>query len=171
MTKTGLFVLALVLVTMSRGYAAEPQTAESTRSKPACARHLQMVNPGTMPKPVGTYSHLAVVKGGKTVYIAGQVALDATGKLVGKEDFRAQSEQVMKNLKAAVEAAGGDMSCLVKTNYYVVETAASELPAWREVRDRYIDKNNPPPATLIVVKRLGHTDFLIEADAVAVVGE
>lgn len=171
MTKAGLLVLVLSAGLSGRAYAAEPQAAEPPQSKHPCTRYFQMVNPGTLPKPVGTYSQMAVVKGGRTVHIAGQVALDAAGKLVGKDNLRAQSEQVMKNLKAAVEAAGGDMSCLVKTTYYVVETAASELPAWREVRDRYIDKNNPPTATLIVVKRLGNTDFLIEADAVAIVGE
>jgi len=59
-----------------------------------------------MHKPVG-YSHLAQVISGQLIFIAGQVALDASGNLVGPGDFQVQAEQVFKNLKAAVEAAGG----------------------------------------------------------------
>jgi enamine deaminase RidA (YjgF/YER057c/UK114 family) len=60
-------------------------------------------------KPAG-YSHVGEVLSGKVVYIAGQVALDRSGTLVGKDDFRAQTKQVFENLKAALEAAGGSFS-------------------------------------------------------------
>ena len=62
-------------------------------------------NPPTMMKPAG-YSHVAKVTGGTLVYIAGQVSAGASGQLVGEGNLEAQAEQVFKNLKAAVEAAG-----------------------------------------------------------------
>jgi 2-iminobutanoate/2-iminopropanoate deaminase len=110
------------------------------------------------------------VTGGKTVYIAGQVALDISGTLVGPNDFRAQVEQVFKNIKAAVEAAGGDMSSLVKTNYYCAESVdPAQLPALREIRDSYINTTAPPTSTFVVVKRLARLEYLIEVEAVAVI--
>jgi 2-iminobutanoate/2-iminopropanoate deaminase len=69
--------------------------------------NFRLFNPDTMAKPTAGYSQVAKVMGGNLVYVAGQVALDLSGNLVGKDDFRAQTEQVFKNLKAAVEAAGG----------------------------------------------------------------
>ena len=71
--------------------------------------NVQLLIPRTMPKSVG-YSQLAIVTGGKVVFISGQVALDKSGNLVGKDDFRAQVEQVFENLKSAVEAAGAGTS-------------------------------------------------------------
>jgi len=62
----------------------------------------RLFNPDTMAKPTAGYSQVAEVNGGKIVYIAGQVALDRSGNLVGKDDFSAQVQQVFENLKAAV---------------------------------------------------------------------
>ncbi len=77
-------------------------TNESGQPKP-----FRLFNPDTMAKPAAGYSQVAEVKGGKIVYIAGQVASDRSGNLVGKGDFRAQLQQVFENLKAAVEPSGG----------------------------------------------------------------
>jgi enamine deaminase RidA (YjgF/YER057c/UK114 family) len=126
----------------------------------------KIFNPETMPKPTG-YSHVATVEGGKIVYVAGQVALDKSGNLVGKGDFRAQAQQVFTNLKAAVEAAGGDFNDVVKLNYYCVDI--SHLPEVREVRDKFINMKNPPTSTAIEVSKLFRPEFLIEVEAVAVV--
>ena len=78
--------------------------------------NFRLFNPDTMMKPVAGYSQVAEVTGGKLVYIAGQVALDKSGAFIGKDDFPAQVEQVFKNLKAAVEAAGGDFNDVIKLN-------------------------------------------------------
>jgi enamine deaminase RidA (YjgF/YER057c/UK114 family) len=110
------------------------------------------------------------IKAGKMIYIAGQVALDASGNIVGKDDYRAQIHQVFRNLKTALEAAGAGFESVIKLNYYVVDTVdASEFFAYREVRDQYVDTANPPVATLVVVRRLFRPEFLIEIEAVAVV--
>jgi enamine deaminase RidA (YjgF/YER057c/UK114 family) len=127
-------------------------------------------NPETMARPVAGYSHVAEVLGGKIVYTAGQVAIDRAGNLVGKGDFRAQVQQVFENLNAAVEAAGGSFRDVIKLNYYCVDTVeASETPAVREIRDRFVDPRNPPASTFVVVRRLVRPEWLIEIEAVAVV--
>src|SRR6267154_4113443 len=79
----------------------------------------EFFSPATLPPPVG-YSHIAKVNEGTMIYLAGQVSSDASGKLVGEGDFEAQAEQVFKNLKIAVEAAGGAMTDIVKLNVYLV---------------------------------------------------
>jgi enamine deaminase RidA (YjgF/YER057c/UK114 family) len=104
------------------------------------------------------------------VYIAGQVALDRSGNLVGKDDFRAQVQQVFENLKVAVEAAGGDFNSVIKlNNYYAESVDPSQIPAIREIRDKYVNTANPPVSTFAVVKRLVRPEWLIEVEAVAVV--
>jgi enamine deaminase RidA (YjgF/YER057c/UK114 family) len=131
--------------------------------------NFHIFNPDTIAKPVG-YSHVAEVTGGKLVYIAGQVALDSSGNLVGKDDFRAQAEQVFKNLNAAVQAAGGTFHDVIKLNYYcagAVDPAA--VPQIREIRDKYVNTRNPPTSTFVFVNRLVRQEWLIEVEAVAVV--
>ena len=103
------------------------------------------------------------------IYVAGQVALDASGTLVGKDDFRAQVDQVFKNIDAAVQAAGGDFHSVIKLNYFCAESVdAAQIPSLREIRDRYVDTAHPPTSTLVVVKRLARPEWLIEIEAVAV---
>jgi len=128
--------------------------------------NFQLLNPITMPKPAG-YSHVARVTGGSIVYTAGQVALDKSGNVVGKDDFRAQTQQVFENLKAAVEAAGGSFHDVIKLNIYFLDSA--NLAIFREVRDRFINLQNPPASTAVQVPRLFRPEFLIEVEAVAVV--
>jgi enamine deaminase RidA (YjgF/YER057c/UK114 family) len=129
----------------------------------------RIFNPETIAKPTG-YSHVAEVSDGKIVYIAGQVALDRAGNLVGKDDLRAQTQQVFENLKSAVQAAGGDFSSVVKLNYYCAESVdPAQITAVREVRDKFVNTSNPPVSTFVFVKRLVRPEWLIEVEAVAVV--
>ena len=130
----------------------------------------EIFNPPTLMKPVG-YSHVAKITGGTLVYIAGQVSADASGQLVGEGNLEAQAEQVFKNLKAAVEAAGGSMADLVKINTYLVaEVDGSEVPKLRAVRDRYVNVEKPPASTLVTVTRLARPGWLIEIEAIAAIG-
>ena len=130
-------------------------------------------NPDTMFKPTNGYSIVAevpVTDGSKIVYIAGQVAQDKNGNLVGKDDFKAQVEQIFANLKSAVEAAGGDMHDIVKLNYYCAESVdPAQVPTLREIRDRYVNTAAPPTSTFVFVKRLIRPEWMIELEAVAVV--
>jgi enamine deaminase RidA (YjgF/YER057c/UK114 family) len=101
------------------------------------------------------------------VAIAGQVAMDAYGNLVGEGDPGAQAEQVFRNLGLALAAAGGTFAHVIKFGIFVTDVAF--LPAIREVRDRYIDTARPPASTAIQVASLFRPEFLMEIDALAVV--
>ena len=130
----------------------------------------ELFSPPTLAKTTN-YSHVAKVTGGTLVYISGQVPEDVEGKLVGEGDLEAQAEQVFKNLKAAVEAAGGTMADIIKLNVYIVaEVDAGELPKFRAARDRYVNVGKPPASTLAVVSRLVRPSWLIEIDAIAAIG-
>jgi enamine deaminase RidA (YjgF/YER057c/UK114 family) len=127
----------------------------------------EIFSPATLPPPVG-YSHIAKVNKGTLIYLAGQVSSDASGKLVGEGDFEAQAEQVFRNVKIAVEAAGGTMADLVKMNIYLVaEVSQDEVPKMRAVRDRYVNTEKPPASTLVVVSRLARPGWLLEIEAIA----
>ena len=126
----------------------------------------QLSVPETMPKSVG-YSQVATVTGGTIVFIAGQVALDKSGNVVGRNDFGAQVQQVFENLKAAVETAGGEFSDVIKLNSYFLDL--SHLRQFREVRDKYVNLENPPVSTAIQVSGLFRPEFLVEIEAVAIV--
>jgi enamine deaminase RidA (YjgF/YER057c/UK114 family) len=126
--------------------------------------HTRFINPTTLPTPPG-YTQVVEVSGGRTLYISGQVALDASGHVVGLDDIRAQAEQVFTNLQAALEAVGADFAHVVKLNYYLLD--ASHLPVVREVRDRYVNTQAPPASTLVEVRHLAREEFLLEVEAIA----
>lgn len=86
-------------------------------------RTITPLNPPTLMKAVG-FSHGCEASGGRTVFIAGQVARDQGGHLVGKNDLVAQFRQVCENLKAVVAAAGGSLTDVVKLTIYVLDVPA-----------------------------------------------
>ena len=134
-------------------------------SKPA----RELFSPQSLSAPAG-YSHIAKINKGALVYIAGQIAMDASGKLVGEGNFEAQVEQVFRNLKIAVEAAGGGVADIVKTNVYIVDSVnQAELPKFRAIRDRYLNAESPPASTLVYISRLARPGLLVEIEAVAAV--
>jgi reactive intermediate/imine deaminase len=124
------------------------------------------INPAAMHQPAG-YTHVVEVTAGRLVYIAGQVALDPAGGLVGPGDIGAQARQVFDNLQAALQAVGAGFEQVVKLTYYLVD--ATQLPVVREVRDQYVNTQQPPASTAVEVRRLVRDDLLIEVEAVAVV--
>jgi len=117
-----------------------------------------------MHQPTG-YTHVVEVTEGRPIYIAGQIALDPMGALVGPGDIRAQTRQVFQNLQAALQAVGVGFEQVVKLNYYLVD--ATQLPVVREVRDEFLNTRQPPASTAVEVRRLARDDLLIEVDAVA----
>ena len=136
--------------------------------KQARKPRVRFINPKTLPKPFG-YSHVVDAGKGRTIYISGQIALDRSGNVVGSGDFRAQTEQVFENIKAGLEAAGASFKDVVKLNIYV--TDISHLQIFREVRDKYVNTENPPASSMVEIRRLIREEFLIEIDAVAVLPE
>lgn len=108
------------------------------------------------------YSH--VVRANGLVFIAGQVAQDAHGNVVGAGDFPAQATQVFENLKRALTAAGLDFTHLVKLSIYI--TDARYRDPLREINRQYIPTEKPV-STLLVVAALARPEYLIEIDAIA----
>lgn len=111
------------------------------------------------------YSHVVVVEGKRTIFIAGQLARDRHGNLVGKGDMRAQLRQVGENVKAALAAAGATLNDVVKTTTYV--TDIDEFFKHVEVRMEYFGAL--PTSTTVEVRCLAHPDFLVEVEVIAVV--
>jgi enamine deaminase RidA (YjgF/YER057c/UK114 family) len=128
------------------------------------------INPPTLAAPRG-YSHVVTATGGKMVFIAGQVAFDTKGEIVGKGDLRAQATQAYANLKAALAAAGATTADVVKMNTYVVNFKSADLPVIREVRSQFFPQENMPASTLVGVQALAVEGWLIEIEAVAMVKE
>jgi reactive intermediate/imine deaminase len=146
----------------------ERQSDKGARKEMSGQKNFELLIPNTMPKSVG-YSQVATVTGGTLVFVSGQIALDKSGNAVGKDDFRAQVQQVFENLKAAIEAGGGTFDDVVKLNSYLVDLSPSHLAEFREVRDKYVNVKNPPASTAVQVQRLFRSEFLVEIEAVAVV--
>ena len=121
-------------------------------------------NPSGLSTPRG-YTHVVDVPAGRTLYIAGQVAFDSEGKVVGKGDVRAQTEQVFRNLKIALESAGASFGDVVKLNWYVKDM--SPLGVYRDVREQFLGSGPRPASTLVEVKGLALEDLLIEVEAIA----
>ncbi len=123
----------------------------------------RFINPQALGKPPG-YTHVVEITApGRIVYIAGQLGVDREGRVAG--DIRAQAEQTVKNLKAALAAVGADFHDVVKFNNYLVDRA--HLPIFREVRDSYLPADNRPASTTIAISGLAREGALIEIEAVA----
>ena len=161
-------LLCIALLTFA-SFVMQPQVTQRSAAIPDQPT-FRLFKPDAMAKPVAGYSQVGEVTGGKLVYIAGQVAVDASGNLVGKDDFRAQAEQVFKNLDAAVRAAGGTFHDVIKLNYYCADAVdPSAIARVREIRDKYVNTESPPTSTFVVVRRLVRPEWLIEVEAVAIV--
>jgi 2-iminobutanoate/2-iminopropanoate deaminase len=108
------------------------------------------------------YSHAA--KAGGLLFLAGQVAQDPQGALVGRGDIEAQAGQVFENLKAVLASAGATFNDVVKMTTYTTNVAYRQKIA--EVRARYCS-GYFPPNTFVVVASLATPDYLVEIEAVA----
>lgn len=108
------------------------------------------------------YSHAA--RAGNLVFVAGQVAQDVHGALVGKGDIEAQAIQVFENLKAVLASAGAALDDVVKLTTYTTSVAYRSKIA--EVRARYFS-GYFPPNTFLVVASLATPEYLLEIEAVA----
>jgi enamine deaminase RidA (YjgF/YER057c/UK114 family) len=129
----------------------------------------QYLNPKELNTP-RFYTHAVAAEGaGKLVYVSGQVSWDAAGGVVGKGDMRAQSEQVFRNLDAALKAAGARWDDVIKMNGYMVGLNAERVNAYREVRQRFLKEGALPASTLVGVEALVHPDLLLEVEVVAAV--
>jgi enamine deaminase RidA (YjgF/YER057c/UK114 family) len=132
---------------------------------------ITLTNPEALPK-VDFHRQVAIATGSKLVFMAGQVAWDADGALVGEGDLAAQLEQCYLNVAAAVGDAGGTFANVVKLTIYIVGWTPDKWPLLKEGRDRAAAKLGVTllaPGTLIGVAALFTPDILVEVEAVAVI--
>lgn len=127
----------------------------------------QIINPPELAKPRG-FSHGIAVEGGRLLMLAGQDASDAEGKIAAPGNLLAQYEQVIKNLKTVVEAAGGTLQDVVKLNIYVTNRDAyrAQLKPLGEIYRAHFGRHYPAMA-LFEVKGLFNPDAMIEMEGVA----
>ena len=125
------------------------------------AREVFFPNPDN--KPVG-FSPAARV--GNQVFVAGQVATDKSGHMVGVGDAKAQSEQCFKNIEAALKAAGASWDDVTTITCFMVN--AGDYAAYAEVRNGIFPENGPASST-VFVKALVRPEMLVEVEAYAVV--
>jgi enamine deaminase RidA (YjgF/YER057c/UK114 family) len=129
----------------------------------------ELLNPKGLERPVG-YAHMAKVTGGNIVYVAGQSPFDENGQVVGKGDFVVQFAQVIRNLKTAVEAAGGRPDQYAVLTIYITNLQAylNDKNALggvhREVFGKYF-----PAITLVQVGSLYNPDCMVEISGMAVI--
>jgi enamine deaminase RidA (YjgF/YER057c/UK114 family) len=128
----------------------------------------ELLNPASLERPLG-YSHVAKITSGKLIFVAGQAPFDASGSLVGKGNFVAQFSQVMRNLKLAIEGAGGRPDQYAVLTMYLTDlhaylTNKEEVGAvYREVFGRYF-----PAITLVEVKSLYNPECMVEISGIGV---
>lgn len=126
------------------------------------------VNPSTLSTPRG-FSHAIEASGRRLLFLAGQVAFDQDGGVVGQKDLPAQFRQVMENLKTVAEAGGGTLRDIVKLTIYVLDKTLYQSnekvigQIYREYFGRYY-----PAMTLVEVQRLYDDGCMIEIDGIAV---
>lgn len=130
----------------------------------------QIVNPTSLVKPSG-YAHGVVTQGGRLLFLAGQPALNAEGKIVAPGDIAGQFNQSFKNLKTVLEEAGGTMTDIVKLTIYVTDKSAylSNLKPIGAVYRSYFGRYYPA-MTLVEVKSLFDDAALVEIEGTAVIG-
>jgi len=124
----------------------------------------RFINPSGLVRPTG-YTHVVVSADGRTAYIAGQVAFDSAGTVVGPGDFEAQAERVFANLRIALASVGASLGDILKTTTYI--TDLKHVAALREIRSRHFAPAHPPASTLVQVASLARPELLLEIDAVA----
>lgn len=131
---------------------------------------ITLLNPSGLPE-IGAYRQVSVATGSKLVFIAGQVAWDASGVTVGAGDLAAQVEQCYVNIGTALAVAGGAFDDVAKLTVYVVDWAPEKMPLFLEGVARAaarLGATPVPPGTLVGVAALDVPEHLVEVEAVAV---
>jgi len=130
---------------------------------------ISIFNVDALGKPLGQYSHATRVRTGELLFVAGMVATDRDGNVVGRDDFAAQCEQVFANIEVALHAAKADWRNVVQFTTYLVHS--QDIPGFMKFRARAFPRlftdGAYPPNTLLMVDRLVQEPFLIEVQTVA----
>ncbi len=128
---------------------------------------LEMINPDGLSAPA-SYTHVVIAAGHRLVFVAGQVADDAHGNLVGAGDLAAQARQAFANLGRCLAAAGARPEQVARITIYVVGHRPGYLPSISAARITVFGDHKPAD-TLLGVETLAEPGYLIEVEAIAVV--
>lgn len=135
------------------------------------AADIKIFNPDSLGKPLGQYSQITRVKASEFIFIAGQLAADKTGNVVGANDFEAQCAQVFRNIDAALKSVGATWGNVVQFTTYLVHS--QDIPKFMSYRLHEFPRMFPnaayPPNTLLMVDRLVQEPFLVEVQATAAI--
>lgn len=128
------------------------------------------INPTSLfPSVQHGFSQIVTSQGGKTVYISGQTAWDAEKRIVGGMNLGEQTRQALRNIRTALEAAGGTLADVVSVRIYIVNYKRADAGPVGEALREFFPGDGPPASTLIGVSSLAVEDFMIEIEAIAVV--
>ena len=130
---------------------------------------IRLINPESLGKPLGQYSHMTRVKASEFLFIAGQLGVDKDGDIVKDGDFDAQCVQTFANIETALKSAGAGWGNIVQFTTYLVHS--QDIPNFMKFRLREFPKmfanGAYPPNTLLMIDRLVMEAALIEVQAVA----
>ena len=145
------------------------QTALNLRKGDRMTVQINIYNPAELGPPMGQYHHVTRVKASEFLFIAGMLAGDSKGEIIGGGDFDAQAVQVFANIGAALRSADAGWSNVVQFTTYLVHS--QDIPKFMAFRQREFPKmfanGKYPPNTLLMVDRLVKEPFLIEVQAIA----
>ena len=128
------------------------------------------INPKSLfPSVQHGFSQIVTARGGKTVYISGQTAWDAEKQIIGGKNLGEQTRQALRNIRTAVEAAGGELTDVVSVRIYVVTYKPDDAGPIAEAFREFFPGDRPPASTWIGVSSLAAEDFLIEIEAIVVI--
>lgn len=125
------------------------------------------LNPPGSPAPK-SYHHVVTTEGGCMIFLSGQVAFDSDRKIVGVNNIVAQTRQAMRNLKAAVETGGGQISDIVQITTHVVNYDPSQLDEITGTIAEFFQPECLPTNTLVGIASLSTDGLLIEIGGIAV---
>jgi enamine deaminase RidA (YjgF/YER057c/UK114 family) len=123
------------------------------------------VNPASWQEKFGYSQGCRVDEAQRLLFVAGQIALDENGDVVGEGDFEAQTRQVFTNMGRVLESAGMSFENLVQIGGFL--TDIGQLPTYARVRDEFVNTSAPPASTTIGVTSLALPELLVEVNAIA----
>jgi enamine deaminase RidA (YjgF/YER057c/UK114 family) len=158
-------VIVAGAITLAFAGATARAFAQASDRRTSMPDNIRFSSPDTMQKPPG-YSHVVEVTGpGRTVYFAGQLGIDKSGRMGA--NAREQTEMAFENVKLALASVGATFDNVVKLNNYIVDIATN-IAHYREVRDKYVNTAAPPASTTIGVPTLARPGAIIEVEAIAI---
>ena len=113
------------------------------------------------------FSNVVEVSGGRLVFVTGQMAVDATGTLVGPGDYRAQLEKAFSNVKAQLAVVGATFEHVVKLTLLADQGITDHLYDFAAVRDSYVNTAAPPASAIFLAPKLVHPGALVDVAVIA----